>query len=69
MRAKRVPPLNWPSRLFRDIGAAALMMEDEEGLFAEEADIAAQIEILIPAGVNTAIVRYSYPEQAGGPHA
>ena len=37
-------------------------------LSAEEADIAAEIDIIAPgAAVNGAIVRYHYPEHAGCP--
>jgi hypothetical protein len=69
MRVKGVPSLNWSSRLFCDVGAAELMAEDDVDLFAEEADIAAEVEIIVPGGMSPAIVSYHYPEQVGGLHA
>ena len=69
MRAKPVPYLNWSSRLFPDVGPAELMAKHDGDPFAEEADIAAEIDIIAPGGVNGAIVRYHYPEHAGCLHA
>jgi hypothetical protein len=65
MRATPLPDLNWSSRLFCDVVPNGLMAKRDADPFAEEADIAAEIEIIAPGGVNRAIVRYHYPERAG----
>ena len=65
MRVKPVPYLNWSSRLFPDVGPAELMVKHDGDPFAEEADIAAEIDIIAPDGVNGAIVRYHYPDMLG----
>ncbi len=67
MEMQRVRNLNWLSALFRDVSAAELAAEDDGNLFAEEADIAAQIEVLGLGGINPPIVRYSYRMPRGLP--
>ena len=67
--AKRVPNLAWPSWIFRDADAAELMAEEDADLFAEETDVTALIEILVPAGGRPSVVRYHYPEASGAFHA
>jgi|HubBroStandDraft_5_1064220.scaffolds.fasta_scaffold3162091_1 hypothetical protein len=69
MRAKRVPKLSWSPCLFCDAEPPEVTDEDDADLFAEEADLTAEIEIVVPGGPKPAIVRYHYRQQAAGLHA
>jgi hypothetical protein len=63
MLATPLPELNWSAWLYCDVGPAT----HDANPFAEEGDIAAEVEITT-GGVNFTIVRYHYPERAGRLH-
>jgi len=60
----RVPDLNWPSRLFRDVGDNLLTDDDDADSFAEEADLLAAVEALAIGNQRIFAVRYRYLEGA-----
>jgi hypothetical protein len=60
MRTRRVPNLDWPVHLFRDVH----VLEDDH--FSEAADLAVTPEPLSFAGDLASVMRYHYPETA--PH-
>jgi hypothetical protein len=60
----RVPDLNWPMRLFRDVEDRLLIDDADFESFAEEADLRASAEALSTGKGQTFAVRYRYPESA-----
>ncbi len=59
-----VPALNWPPRLFRDVGDHQLIDDSDPDSFAEEADLLASVEALATGNQRIFAIRYRYLEDA-----